>query len=86
MSIDSTFLQARIDATKTQIVAFEAAVLAIGTGGIEEYLIDTGQTRQRVTKLDLSLLQKTIDSLYNRLATLCARRDGTGVVTVRPSW
>lgn len=83
--MDCTFIQARIDATKLQIVAYEDAALALANG-VQSYTLDTGQSRQVVTKLDLSDLQKTIDSLYNRCATLEARLNGSGTVTVRPAW
>ena len=78
MPIDSTFLQARIDATKLQIEAYEAASLALGTDAIQSYSLDTGQSIIKVTKLDLEHIDSRINSLYNRLATLCARKDGSG--------
>ena len=84
--MDSSFIQARIDATKLQIVAFEDAAFAIGTGTIESYIMDTGQTRQNVTKLNLHLLSKAIDGLYNRCATLEARLNGSGVIIGKPGW
>lgn len=84
--MDSSFIQDRITATKAQIIVYEDAALAIGTGGIEEYLLDTGQTRQRVTKLNLDVLQKVIDGLYNRCATLEARLNGSGVTIGKPAW
>ena len=84
--MDPTFLQARIDATKADIVATEDAVFALTTGGVASYTLDTSQSNQAVTKLNLTGLQNAIGSLYNRLATLEARRNGTGVLTVRPAW
>jgi len=84
--MDPAFIQARIDATKFQIVAYEDASLALATGTIQSYTLDTGQTRQTVTKLELSVLQSAIDGLYNRCATLEARLNGSGVLTVRPGW
>jgi len=84
--MDRAFIQARIDATKSQIVAYEAAALALGAGGIQSYKIDTGQTVQWVTKADLGDIQKTIDGLYNRCATLDARLNGSGVLVTRPAW
>lgn len=83
--IDSNFIQARIDATKAQIIAYEDAATALAAG-VQSYTLDTGQTRQTVTKLDLSAIQKTIDALYNRCATLEARLNGSGVLTARPAW
>jgi len=83
--MDRDFIEARITATKAQIVAYETAADALATGGIQSYTLDTGQTRQTVTRLDLAALQKTIDSLYNRCATLEARLNG-GTLTARPAW
>lgn len=86
MSISAAFLQDRISSTELQITAYESASLALGTDGTQSYKLDTGQSIISVTKLDIEWINGNIDSLYNRLATLCARRDGSGVVTVRPSW
>lgn len=83
--MDSEFLQQRIDATKALIVAYEDAVTALVDGGVQTYTLDTGQSRQTVTRLELATLNRNIDSLYNRLATLQARLNG-GSVTVRPAW
>lgn len=84
--MDASFIQARIDATKLQIVAYEDAALALGTAGIQSYALDTGQSKQNVTKLDLDKIQKTIDSLYNRCATLQTRLNGSGSIIGAPSW
>lgn len=84
--MNRTFLQARITATQAQIIAYETAIDAIVVGGIASYTIDTGQTNQTVTKLNLATTQRTLDSLYNRCATLEARLTGSGVITVRPGW
>lgn len=85
MLMDADFIQARIDATKLQIVAYEDAILALGSG-VQSYTLDTGQSRQTVTKLELSTLNRTVDALYNRCATLQARLNGSGTVAVRPAW
>lgn len=84
--MDENFLSSRILATKTQIVALEEAILALTAGAIVSYTLDTGQSRQTVTKADIGVLTKALDSLYNRLATLEARLTGSGVVTMRPLW
>jgi len=84
--MDSDFIQDRITATKSQIVAYEDAALALGTAGVQSYTLDTGQSRQTVTRLDLEWIQKSIDALYNRCATLEARLNGSGTVTARPVW
>lgn len=83
--MDRKFIQGRIDATKLQIIAYEDAALALAAG-VQSYTLDTGQNRTTVTKLDLGVIQKTIDSLYNRCITLEARLNGSGSVTVIPAW
>jgi len=84
--MDRTFLQGRIDATKALIVAYEDASVAIASGTIESYTLDTGQDRQTVTKMNIASLNKVIDSLYSRCAVLQTRLTGSGVVNVRPGW
>lgn len=77
--------QASLTATLATITAYEAAQLALGIGGIQSYTLDTGQTRQIVTKLDLADIQKVLSSLYNTAATLTARLNGA-VSIARPAW
>lgn len=84
--MNAQFLQDRITATQTLIIAYETAMTALSTGGVQSYTLDTGQSRQTVTKLDLTALQNTIDSLMNRLVVLEARLYGNGTVIARPSW
>lgn len=83
--MDATFTAARITAVKAQIIAYEAAALALAAG-VQSYELDTGQSVQKVTKLNLSSIQKTIDLLYNRCATLEARLNGSGTTHGRPAW
>lgn len=83
--MDREFLEQRIDATKALIVAYEDAATALASGGVQSYTLDTGQSRQTVTRLEIATLHRSIDSLYNRLATLQARLNG-GSVNVRPAW
>lgn len=86
MGIDSTWLQNRITAVQAQIDAYEAATLALATDNTQSYMLDTGQTIQKVTKLDLADLNNVLDSLYNRLSMLYVRKDGTGVIISKPGW
>lgn len=83
-STDAAFIQARITAVEAQIVAYEAAVLALGSG-VQSYELDTGQTRQRVTKVDLLRLQNLLDGLMNRRQTLRALLCGSSTHGV-PGW
>ena len=84
--MDATFIQDRITATKAQIVAYEDAALALGTAGIQSYTLDTGQSKQTVTRADLGTIQETIDGLYNRCAVLEARLTGNGTSIGLPAW
>ena len=81
-----TFLQERIAATKALIVVYEDALTALVTNGVQRYALDTGQSRQDVTKLDVPKLNAQLDGLYNRLATQQARLNGSGVTIVRPAF
>jgi hypothetical protein len=81
------YLNARIAACKLRIEAYEAAILALtGSGGVQEYQLDTGQTRQRVTKLDLKNLGLMLQMDLNLLAILEARATGSGTTRVGPYW
>lgn len=80
------FLQQRITSIQAQIVAYENAIIALASGGIQSYTIDTGQSRQTVTKLDLKNLNDVLNSLMNQLAIYEARLTGNGTVIGRPAW
>ncbi len=83
--MNASFLIDRITATRALIIAYEDALLALASG-VQSYKLNTGQTDQVVTKLDLTSLNNTVASLYNRCATLEARLNGSGTTTVVPAW
>ena len=81
------FLTESITKTKLVITAYEDAILALaGAGAIESYTLDTGQSRQTVTRADVSSINRIINSLMNRCATLQARLNGSGSGIGRPGW
>lgn len=82
----TTFLTASLETTKALILAYEAAVLALGTTGVQSYRLDTGQTITNVTKADIGDLNRALSGLYNRLTTLSARLNGCGVSVSVPAW
>ncbi len=85
MCMDAAFINERITKTKEMIVAYEDAALAFATNdNIQSYTIDTGQTRDTVTRADLDKIQQTIDTLYNRCAVLEARLTGNNVSYAAP--
>lgn len=63
---DATWIQARIDSTKAAIVAYEAALLALSTGA-QSYTLDTGQSRQTVTKASVGEMERVLGRLEQRL-------------------
>lgn len=79
MATTETFLDKRIAATEKAIEAVEAAITSVSSGA-QQYTLDTGQTRQTVTKSSLGSLRLQLDQLDNRYTTLCARRDGASFV------
>lgn len=73
---DSEYLQARITRTEELIAKYEDAIDAIATGA-QFYQLDTGQTRQMVSKAQLGQLREALSSLENRRETLRARLCGS---------
>jgi hypothetical protein len=82
---DRQFWIDRIATVKAQILALDEAFLGLSTGAIQQYQLDTGQTRMLVTKANMATLRDTISALENKLATLNARVYGAGVRVV-PGW
>jgi hypothetical protein len=81
---DETFWSDQLAAAKTAVAAYNAALLALSTGA-QSYTLDTGQTKQTVTKADLGSLRLTRSALLNEVATLEARLCG-GSVHVTPGF
>ena len=84
--MDDTTLKASIAKTKAIIAATEDAVLALTVGGVQSYNLNTGQTNQTVTKVNLPGLNKSLDELYNRCATMETRLNGSGNGIGGPAW
>ena len=82
--MDATTLQAQITATQAQLDKLNANFLGLVDMTVAEYTLDTGQTIERVKRHDIDAILKAIDSLTNRLATLCARQSGSATVQAFP--
>lgn len=78
MSCEDVWIDQRIEKTRSLIEAYEEALTALASGQMS-YSLDTGQTRQTVTKQNITSMRDTLNALENRLATLLARRYGGGV-------
>ena len=77
--MNASFLQTRITQVESIITGYENAIIALTTAGVQSYELDTGQSKQKVTKLDIESMQKALDSLYNTYSILCKRLNGNGV-------
>lgn len=84
-SCDKAWLKERIEKTKSLIEAYEDALLQV-TKGAQSYTLDSGQTRQSVTKTTAKELREGITELENRLEELKGRLRGGRVFTGRPGW
>lgn len=82
---DQTFDKQRLAAKQAALLAYDSAITALA-GGAQSYSLDTGQTRQVVTKANVSEMRIMITQLETEIATLRLRIYGCGVVQVRPAW
>lgn len=82
---DREWLEQRIAAKKAAIVAFETAMSTLA-GGAQSYSLDTGQTRQVVTKANLTEMRNAIAQLESDISTLQMRLNGCARFYVRPGW
>jgi hypothetical protein len=80
-----TFWSDQLAAAKLSAVRIQAAIDALTIGGVQSYQLDTGQTRQLVTKMNLTSLNTVLQSTLNRVATLQARLGGCGITHVVPN-
>ena len=58
---------------KNLIFKYDEAISALLTGTHQSYQLDTGQTMQRVTRLNLAELYSTRKQLMSELSTLAVR-------------
>ena len=84
---DTSFDEARLAVAEAQLLAYDVMFDAfVANAGLQEYDFDSGQTRQKVTRADLSQMRLAYQYLENRVVTLRARCTGCGVTSVRPGW
>lgn len=86
------YLLDRINKLKAIIEKYEDAIDALLVGGVQSYTLDTGQSRQTVTRADLKDLEegleRKLNSLFmleNRYCNQCGP-GGAGTTTARPVW
>ncbi len=71
-------VQSQIDYKYALMLKYQNQLDIIIENGMANYELDTGQSRQKVTKLDESRLNAAIARLENQCATLSARLNGSG--------
>ena len=82
---DIAWIKARIAKTEELIEKYEDAILVFSTGVVQTYHLDTGQTRQSVTKMHLSQLQGTLAKLESCRESYLSQL-GCGRAHIRPAW
>lgn len=80
MSLEETLTD--LETARTLLAAYNSAILALLTGNVQEYTLDTGQTTQTVKRPDLGKLQGARDALRNEIVTLQARAGRGSTVVV----
>jgi hypothetical protein len=75
---------ADIEANRALIVALRAAIIVVATTG-QNYQLDTGQTRQLVTRANLASMRDLLRHLQSENATLRAQL-GCGKIYGRAAW
>ncbi len=82
-------IQSRIDADEALVSAIDTALLAITTSKAEEFWLDTGEGKQRVTQLDVEKLDRMRERAINRIEANYKRYLGKQLVDMnlkRKAW
>lgn len=80
-----SFWTDRLTAAQAEYTAVASAIAALDAGGVQSYTLDTGQTRQTVTKLNLTELRKRLQALLNEISVLEVRCGSSGTSYGRPA-
>lgn len=72
------FWTEQVTAIKAQITKLNSTISDLSCGAIISYTLDTGQSRQTVTKVSIEILYAERRRLMNELACLDARINGSG--------
>lgn len=72
---------------KNLVFQYDEAIAAILTGGHQSYQLDTGQSMQRVTRVNIKEIQEMRDVAAGKLADLAVRlRKTKGQIQALPAW
>lgn len=83
-----TFYEQQLAWKQQALTALQAAHLALTTGGVQSYTLNTGQTVQTVTRMNLPSLLEQIALLEREIVALMGKLDGTSsrVVIAKPGF
>lgn len=85
--MDCTFIQREIDTTTELIESINTTLKKLALNPRASYSIDTGQSKETVTVLDMNRLRALKNGLISDLSDLYDTRDGTGDPTyTRVGW
>lgn len=83
---DVAWIKEHIAWLREAITAYRAAYLALSSGAVLSYSLDTGQTKQTVTKQQLPTVKNALDGLISDLHYWNNQLGGCATVYVRPAW
>lgn len=84
--VASEYWQARIATLQALVAAYDAALLAFATTGVQQYTVDTGQTKQTVMRAEIASLQGVRNRLLSELDDMGARCGDGSVSYVSPDF
>lgn len=84
----SEYWQDELKNSRLLLFKINQAINTISTGSHQSYTLDTGQTRQTVTRIDLPSLIEQRDNLIGKIRQLelYLREGRPNVKQVRPDW
>lgn len=80
----STFDEQQLEQAKLDIVAYQTARRELIAGKIQSYEIDSGQSRQKVTRYALGPLNAIINDLLDQIRDLEQRTAAACATIMRP--
>ena len=83
--LDTTWAD-QLTVLRALVVAYNAALLAFATSNIQSYQLDSGQTRQLVTRAQLATLRDTRNDLLNDLSVLEGRVNCSNTLIMVPGF
>lgn len=81
---ENTFLEARLTENQAKLSLVDSAIAAV-LSGAQSYSLDSGQTRQTVTRASLGQLQALKTHYENEILKISRRLCG-GATVAQPGW